>query len=95
MGVLAFAALVIPTGSHFWHIYQLGLQTCRETHTCSQLPKELFTSSIDGYLFTLVKAVTLAIPFLLGLFWGAPLIAKEYLEGTNKLVWTRSISRRR
>jgi hypothetical protein len=34
------------------------------------------------------------VPILLGLFWGVPLLTKEYVEGTNKLVWTQSISRR-
>ena len=39
-------------------------------------------------LFTLV-------PLLVGMFWGAPLIAKEIEQGTDALVWTQGVSRRR
>jgi hypothetical protein len=31
----------------------------------------------------------------MGLFWGAPLIAREYAENTNKFAWTQGISRNR
>ena len=34
-------------------------------------------------------------PLLLGLFWGAPLIARELEHGTHRLAWTQGISRRR
>jgi hypothetical protein len=37
----------------------------------------------------------LAIPALLGLFWGAPLVAREFESGTFRLAWTQSITRRR
>jgi ABC-type transport system involved in multi-copper enzyme maturation permease subunit len=93
--LVLFAALAIPTGLYFWHVYQHALSTCGPTNTCDQLSNELFTSTLDTNLFTLMKWVMLAIPVLLGLFWGAPLIAKEYAEGTNKLAWTQSVSRRK
>jgi hypothetical protein len=32
---------------------------------------------------------------LIGLFWGAPLIARELESGTHRLAWTQSVSRRR
>lgn len=35
------------------------------------------------------------LPLILGMFWGAPLLAKEYTEGTNALAWTQSVSRRK
>jgi hypothetical protein len=34
-------------------------------------------------------------PAAIGLFWGAPVLAKEFERGTHKLVWTQSVSRRR
>jgi len=36
-----------------------------------------------------------AVPVLLGMFWGAPLISNEYDSGTNKFIWTQGISRRK
>ncbi|MEV0456548.1 ABC transporter permease subunit [Catellatospora methionotrophica] len=34
-------------------------------------------------------------PALVGAFWGAPLIGREFERGTNKLAWTQSVSVRR
>jgi hypothetical protein len=33
-------------------------------------------------------------PAAIGLFWGAPVLAKEFERGTHKLAWTQSVSRR-
>ena len=35
------------------------------------------------------------LPLLAGLFWGAPLVAREVEHGTYQLVWTQGVSRRR
>ncbi|HEY5012806.1 MAG TPA: hypothetical protein VIK61_08900, partial [Acidimicrobiia bacterium] len=42
-----------------------------------------------------VAASLFALPLLAGMFWGAPLVAREIETGTYRLVWTQSISRRR
>ena len=98
-----YAALVIPTGLHFWHTYQYALTTCGKTNTCGQLSGELFQSGWGSKLnpsqpsggVNFVILLVLALPFLLGVFIGVPLIAREYNEGTNLLIWTRSVSRRK
>jgi ABC-type transport system involved in multi-copper enzyme maturation permease subunit len=90
-----FAALMVPTGLNFWHTYQHALATCGKTNTCDQLNNELFQSSGDGLLMHLVPVAILFMPILLGLFWGVPFLSKEYADGTNKLVWTQSVSRRK
>ena len=33
-------------------------------------------------------------PVLIGLFWGVPLLVKEYERGTFQVVWTQSVTRR-
>lgn len=93
--LVLFAAFMIPTGLNFWHTYQQALSTCGKTDTCDQLSQELFQSQGDGLLLHLVPVAMMFIPILLGLFWGVPFLAREYGEGTNKLVWTQSISRRK
>ncbi|HEX8929502.1 MAG TPA: transporter, partial [Actinomycetota bacterium] len=35
------------------------------------------------------------LPLLAGLFWGAPLVAREFEHGTHRLVWTQGVSRTR
>ncbi|HUB93163.1 MAG TPA: ABC transporter permease [Verrucomicrobiae bacterium] len=101
--LILYAALVIPTGLHFWHIYQQALAVCGKTDTCGQLNGNLLESGWDSNLnpslpgggVNLVVLLILALPFLLGMFIGVPLIAREYNDSTNLLVWTRSTSRRR
>ena len=42
-----------------------------------------------------VGLLLLILPMLVGMFWGAPLIAREIEHGTHRLVWTQGISRLR
>ena len=35
------------------------------------------------------------VPGLVGLFWGAPIVAREFERGTHKLAWTQSVTRTR
>lgn len=88
-----FAALVIPTGIHFWSTYQHALSTCSQTGSCDSLQNTLFQG--DGVILDTVVMVGFGLPLLLGLFLGSPLLTREYEDGTNKLVWTQSISRRK
>jgi hypothetical protein len=44
---------------------------------------------------TIVLAAVHLLPVLVGVFWGAPLIAREFDRGTQRLVWGQSVSRRR
>ena len=37
----------------------------------------------------------LIVPVLIGMFWGAPLVARELETGTFRLAWTQSVSRMR
>lgn len=85
----ALAILLWVTGVHMAHVYRTALTTCRADNTCDNL------SLFQGYgaLFNLVN-LTIAAPLLLGVLWGAPLIAREIEAGTHILAWTQSITRR-
>ena len=37
----------------------------------------------------------MVLPMLAGMFWGAPLVAREIEHGTHRLVWTQGVSRLR
>ena len=43
----------------------------------------------------LLGPALLAMPALLGMLWGAPLVAREFESGTHRLAWTQSVTRRR
>lgn len=88
-----FAALAIPTGVHFWNTYQHALLTCGQTDSCNSLQSTLFQG--DGVILDVIIMAGFGLPLLLSLFLGSPLLTREYEEGTNKLIWTQSISRRK
>jgi hypothetical protein len=39
--------------------------------------------------------MTLGVPALFGLFWGAPLVASEFEAGTGQFAWMQSVTRKR
>lgn len=49
----------------------------------------------DRFLFNGGIAVLALAPALLGIFWGAPLVARELESGTYRLAWNQSVTRRR
>jgi hypothetical protein len=73
-----------------------GLNTCRAS--CGQDAAN-FVSSLRGsgyqMLFYGGIAVMYLAPALIGLFWGAPLIARELETGTCRLAWNQSVTRSR
>jgi hypothetical protein len=93
------AAFLIPTGIHYWNVYQDALTACLANSTAaecrSELSTELFKSGITANIFDAIKFVVVAIPVLLATFFGLSLIGREYTDGTNLLAWTQGISRRK
>jgi hypothetical protein len=54
-----------------------------------------FLSDDLAQLYLILHAAILVTPAPIGIFWGAPLAAKEFSEGTHRLVWTQSVTRTR
>ncbi len=104
MGIILvlYAAVALPLGWHLWHLYRGAVAACGQaTETCVEVHLTVTHSAWsatpnpnqnDGT--GLLALLILAVPALLGVFLGVPLLAREYQAGTNLLVWTRSISRR-
>jgi len=55
---------------------------------------DLLTSN-DRLVFNGGIAVLAAAPAVIGIFWGAPLVARELETGTYRLVWNQSVTRGR
>lgn len=91
LGLLAaFTVLVVVTGLHLRDVYNsLGGAHCHVRNDCTAL------GAHDKVLADLLAPALLAIPALVGMFWGAPLVARELESGTYRLAWTQSVSRRR
>jgi hypothetical protein len=45
-------------------------------------------SGTDTALYVIGALAVLAVPFLIGMFWGAPLVTRELAAGTHRLAWT-------
>jgi ABC-type transport system involved in multi-copper enzyme maturation permease subunit len=56
---------------------------------------ELHTDSIYPILYELSIALILFTPAIIGVFWGAPLIAREVETGTDRLAWNQGVTRTR
>lgn len=91
-GFAVLCVLLGVTGNVMADHYRQALTSCAATSSCSTLSESLFSG--DGLLFDTVIA-TVAVPLLLGMFWGGPLVARESEGGTLDLIWTQGITRRR
>jgi hypothetical protein len=49
----------------------------------------------DGALRLWLSVLVEVAPGLIGVFWGAPLVAREFEDGTFRLAWTQSVTRTR
>jgi hypothetical protein len=88
--------LLILTGVHMHNIFRSsGLGQClaaRGHADCGDLE-----SAFESRFSTLRQLVPffMVLPALLGIFWGAPLIAREVEDGTHLFVWTQGVTRLR
>jgi len=90
----ALAIWMAVTGLSFAHEYRdLGIASCLAARgDCGQAIDQ-FEALHRGLAF--LVPLFLVAPGLIGVFWGAPLIAREVEAGTHRLAWTQSVSRRR
>ena len=96
--VVAFAIWLAVTGS----LQAAAWTTYNVTHHCVDViatRNNCFALGQNYQNLNLLARVnlglTVAMPALLGLVFGAPLVAREIEQGTNRLAWTQSITRTR
>ncbi len=105
----AFAILLVVTESRMSSLFAAsGITTCHGG-TCAGAATRFLVNLTSGQTFPLLPdganayvilyflsvLVILAAPAIIGVFWGAPLIARELESGTNRLAWNQSITRTR
>jgi hypothetical protein len=89
--LLAAAAAVILTdglqiASH-WHTI---LVTCAGNSTCLQQQGPLVNGVVSDLPY-----ISLIVPVVLGMLWGAPLVGHELETRTSEFAWTQSVTRTR
>lgn len=94
--LLLLGALLLATGIQL-HVryHDLGLDGCfagGHAQDCS-VPATEFLDEFNSYQYFI--PLFLAVPAGVGLFWGAPLLARELESGTYRFAWTQSVSRAR
>lgn len=88
----ALALLMLITGLHLRDVYDAnGLASCKQ----GRCPGAEHFASTYKVLRVLLGIGLLAAPALIGIFWGAPLIARELESGSFRLAWSQSVTRRR
>jgi hypothetical protein len=78
--LVAVAVVLGITGPHLVHVFDTGRAEVTTT---------------DVYLQNALAALLLIVPALLGIFFGAPLVARELETGSFRLAWTQSVTRSR
>jgi len=93
LGVIGLFLLLTHPG--IAHTFQSsGLSRCLAApgRDCSAA-ENIFNGRYSGLQF--LVPLFLVAPLLVGIFWGAPVVAREIEQGTHRLVWTQSVTRRR
>ncbi len=105
----AFAVLLAVTRPHMASLYAASGITGCHGDTCAGLASQFLVHLTSGQSFPLLPdgsneyvilyflsvLVILIAPAIIGIFWGAPLIARELETGTCRLAWNQSITRTR
>jgi ABC-type transport system involved in multi-copper enzyme maturation permease subunit len=96
--VAVFAILLLATGPHLVTLYRdSSFAACH--HNCGQDASNFLNqlaSTAPYHLIYLLGALLLVLlPVVIGLFWGAPLIAREVESGSYRLAWNQTVTRER
>jgi hypothetical protein len=96
--VAVFAVILAATGPHLFGMYHTsGIATCQAHGNCLPLATS-FVTKLDGFylvFYFIGIGILLAVPAVIGTFWAAPLLTREFETGTFQLAWTQSVTRTR
>lgn len=94
-GLLAVAAVALAvTGIQLARSYDAAVALCQQQGKCAGLTG-FFPSGGYRTVNKSLDVAALAVPSLIGMFWGAPLIAREFETGAFRLAWTQGVTRTR
>ena len=91
--LLLLAVLLAVTGPHLVNLSDAYLKMCHSAKNCGSTTNPVANTS--GIIEDAVSDALLVVPALIGIFWGAPLVARELETGTYRLGWTQSVTRQR
>ena len=96
----ALAIALAVTGVGLAHLYDAsGAGVCHASGDCGRAAANFLAaahnSQIDNAVYYLGLGLLFVVPALIGIFWGAPLLTREFETGTYRLAWNQSVTRSR
>jgi hypothetical protein len=91
--LLVVVVVAAMTSPHLTHLYDTNVATCGARGDCLNSTSTFLRN--DSTIRTWLGILIIVLPGIIGMFWGAPLVAKELEAGTHRLVWTQSVTRTR
>ena len=96
LGAAVFAAAavyLVILGSNIRGTYDSKVAGCI-AGGCASAVVAVFQAKYEAVLL-ITSVIVMAVPGVLGVFWGAPLISSELAAGTHRLAWQQSVTRTR
>jgi hypothetical protein len=94
VGLAILVVVYFVTGHGLLHLYHTIITPCLANDACSPTSIDAFLR-YDEALQRWLDILVVVVPGILGVFWGAPLFAREIETGTHRLAWTQSVTRSR
>jgi hypothetical protein len=98
IALAVFAVILAASGPHLFGLYDhSGIAACQAHGNCLPLATTFVTKLGGFYLvfYFIGIGFLLLVPALIGTFWAAPLLTREFEAGTFQLAWTQSVTRTR
>lgn len=91
--LVVLAIVMVVTHPHVMDVYNSTVVTCKVHYDCSNASTVFLKTDIAVY--TVISLLLMIAPVLIGMFWGAPMLAREFESGTVRLLWTQGVTRTR
>ncbi len=98
--LIAVAIALTVTGLHLAHLYDTtGVATCQAHGDCGTMSTSFLAQAKASPAYSVLYyggiVLLYAVPAIIGIFWGAPLVTREVEAGTFRLAWNQSVTRSR
>jgi hypothetical protein len=97
-GLVLVAIVLAVSGVQLADKFHASMTGCQAHGSCAQFANT-FLTTVNGSGYQVVALIIVgliyAVPGLIGVFWGAPLITREIDGHTLSLAWTQSVTRTR
>ncbi|HEY0521256.1 MAG TPA: hypothetical protein VGC84_17330 [Ilumatobacteraceae bacterium] len=94
IGLAVVATVLLVSGPNLAHLYATLIAPCAVTDSCSESTIREFLRH-DREIHDALQILVMVVPGIIGIFWGAPLVAREIEARTFLLAWTQSVTRTR